>query len=342
MPLPGGPPESLRSDSSLEFTALHVVCERDVGLFSLIQQAIANIPWAIHENRTPVIYFQNKTCYWTSNGYQDKDTVWEYYFDPVFPTYPASSLPLHIRSEIARNHPCPSDVGYFADEQTFVSSHFGDHPDLKGKTLWIPYFVEDPDDGLRRQASAVIQEFVRPRAYIQEKVNRFFDAHIAGNYVIGVHVRGTDAISNDEVRWHRKGSLSLEKYVREIRRRLKVEPDARIFVATDAHASLDYLKEMFGARVIACDSLRHRTGNAAGKGPTGWIMPAYVAGDRDQAARNGEEAVIEYLLLARCKHLIHNGSSLSRTVLLTDPEMPHTNTHTRAADNSASRESVAG
>jgi len=41
---------------------LHVICERDAGLFSLIQQVIANIPWAIQEGRLPVVYFQGKTC----------------------------------------------------------------------------------------------------------------------------------------------------------------------------------------------------------------------------------------------------------------------------------------
>lgn len=49
--------------------------------------------------------------------------------------------------------------------------------------------------------------------------------------------------------------------------------------------------------------------------------------DRDKAARNGEEAVIEYLLLAQCNYLVHNGSSIARTVLLKVPEMPHVNTH---------------
>lgn len=333
---------SSRSNPSLEPTRLHVVCERDVGLFSLIQQTIANIPWAIQENRIPIVYFQEKTCYWTPNGYQDSDTVWEYYFEPLVASYPASSLPSHVRTAIARNQPCPWDAGYFVDEHTFVSNHFGDHPELKGKTLVIPYLIEDPDDGLRREASAIIQDYVRPRAYIQEKASRFFDAHMAGNYVIGVHVRGTDAVSKEEVRWHRKGSLRLPRYVREIKRLLKMEPDAGIFVATDAQASLDYLKEVFGSKVIAYDSLRHESGDAAGKGPTGWIMPAYFAGDRDRAARNGEEAVIEYLLLARCSHLVHNGSSLSRTVLLKEPEMPHTNTHTVSAHRQFSGRAVTG
>jgi hypothetical protein len=56
-------------------------------------------------------------------------------------------------------------------------------------------------------------------------------------------------------------------------------------------------------------------------------MPAYIAGDRDIAARNGEDAVIEYLLLSRCDYLVHNGSSLARTVLLNSPILRHTNTH---------------
>lgn len=305
----------------------HVICERDVGLFSLVQQVIANTNWAIQENRIPIVYFQDKTCYWTPTGYRDCDTVWEYYFEPAVVGFPVSSIPQNVRTLIARKYPSPFDVGYFADEDTFVSSHFGDHPELKGKTLVIPYLVKDPDEKLRREASELIRKYVRPRDYIEERVNCFFESHMSGNYVIGVHVRGTDAISKEEIRWHRQGSLKLPKYVSTINRLLRDQPKAKIFVATDGQASLDYLKQVFENRVIAFASLRHEGGYAAGRGPTGWIMPAYIAADRDRAARNGEEAVIEYLLLARCKHLIHNGSSLARTVLLRNPEMPHTNTH---------------
>jgi hypothetical protein len=57
-------------------------------------------------------------------------------------------------------------------------------------------------------------------------------------------------------------------------------------------------------------------------------MPAYISRNRDLAAWNGEEAVIEYLLLSQCAYLVHNGSGLARTVLLNAPNLPHTNTHT--------------
>lgn len=306
---------------------LHIMCERDVGLFSLIQQVIANIPWAIREGRIPVVYFQEKTCYWTPKGYHGKETVWEYYFKPLVAAYPASSIPPHIRQIIATNHPSPYDVGYVADGDTFVSNHFGDHPALTGKTLSIPYLMDDPDDEVRQAAGDIIRRFARPRGYIQQKVNHFLQQYLHGHPILGIHARGTDAISPQELRPHRHGSLVLSKYVTAIQRLVDAQPTAKIFVATDAQSSLDYLRNVFGARIFAYPSARHESGEAAGKGPTGWIMPAYITGDRDRAARNGEEAVIEYLLLSQCQHLVHNGSSLARTVLLNNPQILHTNTH---------------
>jgi len=314
-------------DFSAGTAALHVICERDVGLFSLIQQVIANIAWAVQENRVPIVYFQEATCYWTPNGYQGKDSVWEYYFEPIVSTHPSSSIPIHIRSVISHNRPSAFEIGYFADEKVFVSAHFGDHPDLKGKALFIPYLLDDPEDEIRRQASTIIRSYVRPRPYLQEKVNRFFKERMSGHHVIGVHIRGTDALSEEEIRPHRQGSLQLAKYVKQIERLLQVETRAKIFVASDAQSSINFIREIFGSRVVTYDSVRHQDGAPAGKGPTGWIMPAYITYDRNVAAVNGEEAAIEYLLLARCDSLVHNGSSLARTVLLKVPEMPHTNTH---------------
>jgi hypothetical protein len=310
-------------------TRLHVICERDVGLFSLVQQVVANIPWAVADGRTPIVYFGPKTCYWTPNGYRGRHTVWEYYFEPVIASYPAAMIPARVRTTLELEHPSPWDVGYLVDERTFVSSHYGDHPQLRGRALPIPYRWRDPDDQLRWQAKAVIDTFIRPRPYILRKADDFYASHLAGHPLIGVHARGTDAISKREPRAFRQGSLVLSRYVAEVERLLVSRPDARIVVASDAQSSLDHLTRSFGDRVVAYDSIRHQGGEAAGQGPTGWIMPAYIAGNRDRAARNGEDAIVEYLLLSRCDHLVHNGSSLARTVLLNAPRLPHTNTHTR-------------
>ena len=318
---------------------LHIVSERDVGLFSLIQQVIANIPWAIVENRVPVVHFGNDTCYWTPNGHRGRRTVWEYYFEPVVPGYPASSIPEPVRARIAVDRPSPHEVGHLVGRHAFVSNHYGDHSQLRGAALPIPYQWDDPDDTLRREAKIIVDSFIRPRAYLLQKVHSFFARHMAGHHLIGVHTRGTDATSKQEVRPFRQGSLVLPRYVAEIEQLLAVQPRAKIFVATDDQSSLDYLAKAFGPRVIAYDSVRHHGGAAAGEGPTGWIMPAYITQDRDVAAKNGEDAVIEYLLLSRCHHLVHNGSSLARTVLLNAPRLPHTNTHPRSVPEPGKRES---
>jgi hypothetical protein len=306
---------------------LHIICERDVGLFSLLHQVIANVPWALGNNSVPIVCFGQRTCYWVAGGYQNADTVWEYYFEPLVKDYPVAAIPERIRRLIETNPPIIGDVGYDADEYTFVCAQYGDHPLIEGKGLPIPYLHGDPDQQLRETASEIIQTYFRPRDYVFDKVEAFFDRYMRGHGLIGVHVRGTDAISSQEQRDYRRNSLALPRYADVVWDLLRNRRDAKIFVATDDQSSLDFFREMFGDRVVAHDSLRHLGGKAAGEGPLGCIMPAYIASDRGRAARNGEEAIIEYLLLSRCDYLVHNGSSLARTVLLKRPALPHINTH---------------
>lgn len=309
---------------------LHVIRERDVGLFSLIQQVIANVPWALHERRVPVVDFRDRTAYWTPRGHQGCDSVWEYYFEPVVGDLPSSAVPETVTEKIEAEYPDQNELGFFAADDAFVSAHFGDHPRLRGIAPAVPYTTGNPDRALREWTSEIIKNFVRPRAYICAKVDAFFDAQMRGGEVIGAHVRGTDAVSARETRAYRQDSLDLRRFEHELGRLLQDRPWARVFVATDAQASLDRLVETFGARILAYDAVRHLEGEAVGNGPTGCIMPAYVTADRRMAAQNGEDAVVEYLLLARCCHLVHNGASLATTVLLHAPAMPHTNTNARA------------
>ncbi len=263
------------------------MCERDVGLFSLVQQVVANIPWALAEGRVPIALFQAATCYWTPNGHRESDTVWEYYFEPLLEDHSASTIPHDVRHTIVWNPPDPGDIGYFANETTFVTNHFGDHPELMDRALSIPYGDADPSDSMRRTTAALMHEYVRPRGYVRETVDRFRHDNWTGSSVIGVHARGTDALVSP---WHphRKGSLVLAEYAAVLSRLLEGQPDARIFVATDDQASFDWLAAEFGDAVMGYATLRRDGGEASGRGPTGGIMPAFLAGDREvlpEAAR---------------------------------------------------------
>lgn len=306
---------------------LHVMRERDVGLFSLVQQVVANVAWARHEGRVPIADFRERCCYWTPRGHAGAASVWEYYFEPVVDGYPADAIPDPVRSRIDQDIPDMNHIGYWATAGVWVTSHYGDHSGLRGKAPAIPYMDASPDAALRRWTSDLMRRHVRPREYVRRKADAFFAGHLEGRDVIGVHVRGTDAVSVKETRAYRQGSLDLDRYVRALSALLQERPRARIFVATDAQGSLDHLAGHFGDRMLAYDTERHRDGDPAGAGPTGLLMPAYIAADRDAAARNGEDAVAELLLLGRCSHLVHNGAGLALTALLRDPALRHTNTH---------------
>jgi hypothetical protein len=273
----------------------------------------------LREERVPIVYYRKGNCYWTPNGYRDRDTVWEYYFEPVISEYPASSIPLHIQELIELEPPVPTEKGHFADEFAFVSNHSGADVQFDGERGIKNYGY--PSAQLRTATSAIFRKYVRPRGYVAEKVDRFFCDHLAGQYVIGVHIRGTDSLV-DPHRLLKESRIHFQRYFAIIDRLLQSQPSARIFVASDAQSSVDRMCEQYGKRVIAYNSIRHEYGHMVGTGPTGLIMPAYLTRDRDRAAKSGEEAVIEYLLLSRCNYLVHNGSGLAQAVLLTVPDLP--------------------
>lgn len=307
----------------------HIICEKDVGLFSLIQQVISHIPFALAHQAYPVVLFGNKCCYWTPEGYADRHNVWEYYFEPLIDDSEVNTLPTGLMDHIGNNPPYFKAVGYFWNEETFVSNHFGNHKGFGNQTLRIPYKWKDPDFITRNEASKIIQSFVRPRHYIIEKVNLFFELYMQHHPMVGVHIRATD-VSNLKTEYNiqRRYSFNLTSYVLAIEKQLKDMPGVRFFVATDSMHVLQVLTEKYDERILYYSSIFQTSAEVTGKGAMGWKMPAYLTQDSQKAARNGEEAVIDYLLLSQCSYLIHNGSGLARTVLLNKPAMPHENLHT--------------
>lgn len=304
----------------------HIICERDVGLFSLIQQVISHIPLAISKRRIPVAFWGDGCCYWTASGYMGADNVWEYYFDPIVVDNPLHTISKESLGDIRRMPPKSDTPGYYIGDM-FVSSHFGDHFAFKNKTLKIPYKWTDPSKNLRQKASQIIREYIRPRSYIAKKVDDFYTQNMKDRFVIGVHMRATDVTDINEHNIHRRGSYNFERFVDKISIQLSRYPNAKLFVATDSLSALQKLKEEFGHLILQTSSIFQISAEVVGTGPTGNIIPGYLATCSQRAAENGMEAVVDYLLLSKCSYLIHNGSGLARTALLNNPELQHTNIH---------------
>ena len=129
---------------------------------------------------------------------------------------------------------------------------------------WHVKDYAEPSDRLRQRTSAIIRDYVRPRDYIAERVDRFFHEHLVGRYVIGVHIRGTDALVDPK---RKESRVNFPKYFAIVERLLRKNSHALIFVASDAEDSIDRMRERFDERVIAYDSIRHKSGEFRGKAP---------------------------------------------------------------------------
>lgn len=307
----------------------HIIRERDVGLFSLIQQVISHIPLALYNERYPIVYFGKNCCYWTSNGYEGKTNVWEYYFEPIINYAPINNLPLTIISHLNANLPFHLNSGYFLNSETFITNHFGDHKDFKNRSLNIPYKWKDPNKQVRIIANEIITKFINPRPYIRNKVDIFYSKFMQNHNFIGVHIRATDVSDlKTEYNIYRRYSYLPNQFVREIKKAIKLSPSVKIFIATDSHQTLNAMVNLFSDNIIYYSSIFQSSEPLSGKSVLGWKMPGYLTISKEKAAKNGEEAIIDYLLLSKCDYLIHNGSSLARTVLLNRPDIGHTNLHT--------------
>jgi len=308
--------------------ALHIICEKDVGLFSLIQQVISHIPEALYNSRVPIVFFESNCCYWIEKGYENKNNVWEYYFEPLLSEQGSDTIPSSVKDLIRSKFPDHIESGYHHEKHIFVTNNFGNHKAFK-HTLKIPWSWEDPDVNIRKKAAIIIQKYLHPRKYIIDKSGAFYEQNMSGQYMIGLHLRSTDVTDKNEHNIHRRGSYNLKSYEQAIKQILSRNSDAKLFVATDSLSALESVKKMFPNKVVSYSSIFHNTGEVAGKGPSGWTIPAYIADSAEKAAKNGEEAVIDYLLLSQCDYLIHSGSGLARTALLTKPELKHLNIHSK-------------
>lgn len=297
-------------------------------MFSLVQQVISHIPEALYNKRTPVVFFRDQCCYWIASGYQNRNTVWEYYFEPLVDKMAVENIPQDIRNYIESHSPNYTKSGYFINEDVFVSNHFGNHTRLPN-SLKIPFKWDDPDNEIRKKAAQIIAQYIKPRKFIAEKVEQFFDENMKDTYVVGVHIRGTDVTDVNQHNIHRRGAFNLAAYENVLREQLKEQPYAKIFVATDSYDALSFIENLFPKRVMYHSSIFHMEGEVSGKGPSGWGIPAYISESPDKAAQNGEEAIVDYLLLSKCQFLIHNGSGLARTVLLRNPSLKHFNVHSK-------------
>lgn len=255
-------------------TQKHVIGSRGVGLFSNFLAVISHIQWCIKNNRVPVVYWNSYSHYYVKEGYNGSFNCWEYYFEPV------SHLTYEKGDYIDYNYHAPD----------------GD------RIEWIFNTKTQPSQQMRTFVhSHIVRPFIKVKAVVQEKIDRFFEDNMQGRHVIGIHLRGTD-------KWSEVDQVSVSVILNEAKRCAK--EGSYFFVATDDETLLNVAKVTLGERIIYCPS-HYRSHDG---------RPIHYNRNMAKAAL-GEEIVIEAMLLSLCNSMVHTCSNVSTAVLFLNPDL---------------------
>lgn len=167
------------------------------------------------------------------------------------------------------------------------------------------------------EVARLTARYIRPRAEVLAQAGAFWRAHVApGDFVVGLHHRGTDKVN---VYPYRSPDRAI--YAAQLEQVLERHRPGvwRLFVATDELEFAEWAVARYGDRVF----MQTDTPRLSARDPA-----ARREGTHKNLALSGrskgESAVLDCLLLARCRHLIKNRSSLSDISMAFSPAMPWT------------------
>jgi hypothetical protein len=156
-------------------------------------------------------------------------------------------------------------------------------------------------------ASRLVSKYLHLREHIRDYVESFIHERFHGRNVIGLHYRGTDKSKEAQrVTW--------ERCVRTIHNYLDANPEVNaLFVSSDEAAFVERMGTDFRRVEVIChpDSQRTQDGEAVHTRPG--------RGNNYEKAR---EALVNCLLLSRCRALIRTASFLSAWSSIFNPRLP--------------------
>lgn len=261
------------------------------GFCALVLYALNGIRKAQELNAIPVIHFEKNN---TPDFYDPEhgENIWEYFFEPVSPhTY--SQVQDYITQGVVT-----SNQVYLPSAEEVMNAHHKEKGRLA--TFWAQ---ETPVDKVkwmqnkRALGRKYIKSNIHVRTEIIEKAQDFVNLHFQENYVIGVHIRGTD--------FAYAGPTGIDKYFKEIDSLILTQKldNCQIFVATDQQQYIDAFKQKYRQHFLSSDAIRS----------TSHIAPFRLS--NVSSYKKGEDVLIDMLLLSKCHHLLKGAAATGEMAL---------------------------
>ena len=146
----------------------------------------------------------------------------------------------------------------------------------------------------RITANKIIKKYLKINDKIIEKVNYFWDSKfLNNNYIIGVHIRGTDKNINIGGR-----KIKPNEYYPYINFLMNKYDNPLIFLATDDPEYYDIFKLEYESKMVSYDNILRDPNNILFK-------------NLDNNYKKGEDVLIDCLCLSKCDFLLHSSSAVS-------------------------------
>ena len=225
---------------------------------------------------------------------------WAYYFEPE----------MIVREDILR----PPEIhfnrwislyGPWAWNRSWSSVILPDYPKTR------PYPINAA--GEMKRIGALVSKYIRVKEPIREKVEKFRSLNMAGEFIIGIHYRGTD---KKLLYPYKSPSYALfEEQIGLVSKRYKKDR-FKVFIATDEIEFLEWAKDRYPDNVLFYDE----SPRLSASDPIATRGGAHKSREFSPYLK-GETAVIDCLLLSCCNYLIKNRSSLSDISLAFNPSL---------------------
>lgn len=164
------------------------------------------------------------------------------------------------------------------------------------------------DGGLRPEATNdvnvqfhdIAKKFLHIKQHILDKVDNFYKQHFTDD-IVGIHIRGTDSFY-DRTRPHPPLGFYRD-LIKE-----KFDNVSKIFLCTDSRLTLEWMKKEFPEKIVHYDS--DLVSFEENMYNTAMICDSY---------KNGEDVLIESILLSKCNRLIRTISNVSSFAIILNP-----------------------
>ncbi len=288
---------SFRNAKGKKYLEIRADGDPQAAFFAQFVYVLQQLRFAETHHLIPIVNYDHPYNY-----YQDLrvgNNVWENYFAPV------SGL---SSSELEKLDPA-SITFLHPEEQRLLFLGEGDQPPIQYDSQTREWWRKQ-----REMGSKLTAKYVRVRPEIMTRVDDFYQTHMQGHTVLGMHLRGTDkSVGPDGKRFDWPETfiriVPPKEYFPYIDQFLAHNPEGKLFVATDQRQFLEDIVEAYGDKVIQTMAVRSETEKA-------------VFSRSGNGYDRGVEVLTDALLLSKCNFLVKCMSNVGEAAVYFNPKMP--------------------